>query len=239
MARKSKKARNGTQPTENNIFELRNITPKTQTQKVVFNEYNKGKSLFLSGTPGTGKTFISLYLALKEVLQENSIYKKVIICRSAEPTKDIGFLPGTLKEKIKIYELPYKAIFGELFGNAEVFNYFLNTKKLEFMSTSFIRGITLDECILIIDETQNLAWNELYSMLSRCGTHCKVIFCGDYKQSDLHPKFKSDSRKDDILKFIEVIKLMSSFSLIEFTSADIVRGPLVKEFILSCEKLGL
>ena len=233
MARKSKKARNGTQPTENNIFELRNITPKTQTQKVVFNEYNKGKSLFLHGYAGTGKSFVSLYLALKEVFS-NSVYKKILIVRSAVPSRDQGFLPGNTEEKARIYEEPYKYICDDLFGRGDGYKILKLKKLVEFTTTSFLRGLTFDDTIIIVDEVQNMSFAELHTVMTRVGENSKIIFSGDFRQTDL----QRESDKKGLFRFMKILKSMDDFSFIEFQENDIVRGNLVKHYIIQEAKLS-
>ena len=218
-------------------FKLKQIEPLTQNQKLVYKGLDK--NMLLIGSAGTGKTFLSIYLSLKEIINNpNSPYKKLYICRSAEPTKSVGFLPGSLKEKMKIYESPYYAILTEIFERSDSYDYLKNKQIVEFMSTSYIRGITLDNSIVIVDEIQNLEWNELYAIMTRIGKNCKIIFCGDYKQSDLKTKYSTDNRKDDILKFIEIIKKMNSFKIVEFNHNDIVRSDIVKEFIIISESFN-
>jgi phosphate starvation-inducible protein PhoH and related proteins len=219
-------------------FNLKNVEPLTQNQKLTFQAYNQGKHIMLLGSAGSGKTFLSLYLALREVLSGSEKYKKIIICRSAEPSKNVGFLPGNLKEKTKVYEAPYQAICSELFGRGDAYEYLKSRNIIEFISTSYIRGITLDNSIVIVDEVQNLIWNEAYATITRIGYNCKIVFCGDYRQSDIRNLHKEDKRKDDILKFVDVIERMNSFKTIEFTHEDIVRSDTVKEFIIISETLG-
>jgi phosphate starvation-inducible protein PhoH len=220
-------------------FILKHISPLTQNQKLTFSNYEQNKNLLLIGSAGSGKTFLSTYLALRELLDETISNKKLYICRSAEPSKNVGFLPGSIKEKIKIYESPYYPIFTQLFDRSDAYEYLKNKGMIEFISTSYVRGLTFDDCIIIVDEVQNLEWNELYAIMTRIGQNCRIIFCGDYRQSDLKNNYRNDNRKDDILKFIDVIKKMLSFKTIEFTHDDIVRSSIVKEFIITSENLGL
>lgn len=219
-------------------FVLKHIEPLTDNQRLTFQNYNTGKQLMLLGSAGSGKTFLSMYLALREIMMGSEQYKKLIICRSAEPSKNVGFLPGNLKEKTKVYEAPYQAICTELFGRGDSYDYLKSKGVIEFISTSYIRGITLDNCIVIVDEVQNLIWNEAYATVTRLGNNCRIIFCGDYRQSDIRNLHREDTRKDDILKFVDVIERMSSFKTVEFTHDDIVRSATVKEFIIISETLG-
>ena len=217
-------------------FNLKHIEPLTQNQKLSFQAYDQNKNLMLHGIAGTGKSFISLYLTLKQVLAENSPYKKIIIVRSVVPTRDMGFLPGNTKEKAKVYEAPYTAICSELFGRGDAYEYLKSKNIIEFISTSFIRGITLNDCIVIVDEMQNMDWGELSSIITRIGNNCKIIFCGDIRQSDFRHREKDS--KHDILKFMSIIQKMSEFQSIEFDIPDIVRSKLVKNFIIHTNKLG-
>ena len=234
--RRERKTRNKSNSQTLN-FSLNTVEPLTENQKLTFETYEKGKHLLLIGSSGTGKTYISLYLSIKEIL-ESKQYKNLIIIRSVVPSRDMGFLPGNVKEKIKAFELPYQQIFADLFSRDDVYDYLKNKKMVDFISTSFLRGITFEDSIIVVDECQNLELNELYAIITRIGKNSKVIFCGDYKQSDLKQTFKKDNKKEDILKFIEIIEQVSQFKFIKYGHNDIIRSKLVKEFIIASEKLG-
>jgi len=218
-----------------NNFDIVNIQPITETQGEVWEAFYTNKNLLLHGYAGTGKSFVSLYLSLRELL-EDDVYDKIIIVRSVVPTRDIGYLPGSINEKIKVYEDPYRHIFTELFGRAEAYDTFKTNNAVEFISTSFIRGHTFNDCIIIVDEMQNMDWGELSSIITRVGENCKIVFCGDVMQSDF--RFRERINKDDIIDFMNVIKNMSEFKMIEFGVRDIVRSSLVKSFIIESTKLG-
>jgi phosphate starvation-inducible protein PhoH and related proteins len=218
-------------------FNLRKIDPLTDNQKLTFDYYNQGKNLLLHGIAGTGKSFIAIYLALKQVLESNGLYKKVYIVRSVVPTREIGFMPGGDKQKIKVYEGPYYSICEELFDRGDAYEYLKNKNVVEFISTSFIRGITLNDSIIIVDEIQNMDWGELSSIITRIGKNCRVVFCGDFRQSDF--RFRERESRNDINKFMQVIKNMKSdFEFVEFQIPDIVRSKIVKNFIISVNNLG-
>jgi phosphate starvation-inducible PhoH-like protein len=243
LSRKEKRILRQNKENDSNIqklnFNLKKIEPLTENQKISFEAYQQGKNLLLIGSAGSGKTFLSFYLSLNELFSEkNKKYNKVYICRSAEPSKNVGFLPGNLKEKTKHYEMPYYGICSELFQRGDAYEILKQKQNVEFISTSYIRGITLNDCIVIVDECQNLEWNELYAIMTRIGNNCKILFCGDYKQSDLKNNYKNDARKEDILKFIEVLKKMKSFKIVEFNHGDILRSEIVKEFIIESEKIN-
>jgi phosphate starvation-inducible protein PhoH len=208
----------------------------TDTQEDAFDAYREGYNLMLHGMAGTGKTFIAVYLALESVLSA-SANNKVFICRSVVPTRDMGFLPGNQKEKMRVYEAPYADIAKKLFDRGDAYD-ILKTKHLvEFMSTSFIRGITLDNCVLIVDEVQNMSSMELHSIMTRVGENCRVIFCGDMRQDDLTSERKKEL--SGLRDFLRIIDNMKEFNFIEFTAEDIVRSDLVKSYIIARSQLGL
>jgi len=205
---------------------LSEIEPLTQNQVAAF---ESDKHLVLHGVAGTGKTFISCYLAFDDMIK--SSYNKLIIIRSAVPTRDIGFLPGNEKEKSAIYEEPYKDICVELFQRGDAYE-ILKTKSLvNFMTTSFIRGVTLRDAVIIVDECQNMSFHELDSIITRVGEECRIIFCGDFRQADLS--------KNGLKDFIRIVKAMDQFDLIDFEIKDIVRSGFVKDYITVKTNLGL
>lgn len=209
-------------------FELRRTEPLTSNQQKTFDSYHKGYNLVLHGYAGTGKTYISLFLSLKEVLAGTSIYDKIVIVRSVVPSRDIGFLPGSIKEKIRVYEEPYKEICDDLFGRGDGYE-ILKTKGLvAFTTTSFLRGTTFNNAIVIVDELQNMTFPELDTVMTRMGERSKIIFCGDFRQTDL----TKENDKSGIKHFLNITKKMNRFSYIEFDKTDIVRSGLVKEYII-------
>ena len=203
--------------------------PKTTNQRLTFQAYEKGLNLILHGYAGTGKTYISLYLALREILQEGSTKQKLVIVRSAVPSRDIGFLPGNSKEKMKIYELPYQQIVNSLFKRGDAYEILKNKGVVDFMSTSFIRGITIDNSVVVVDEYQNLDFGELDSIITRIGDDARIIFCGDEDQGDLQ-RIRQKSGLDD---FMDIITDIESFETIEFDEDDIVRSGLVREYLIA------
>ena len=220
---------------------LLNIEPLTDNQKVMFDQYGEGKKIFAYGCAGTGKTFVALYLALKDVLNEYTPYEKVYLVRSLVATREIGFLPGTHEDKASLYQIPYKNMVKYMFEMPDDNSFemlYENLKAQEtvsFWSTSFLRGTTLDNSIVIIDECQNLNFHELDSIITRCGQDTKIIFCGDARQSDL---VKSNERTG-IIDFMKIIQSMTEdFSMIEFGIEDIVRSGLVKNYLIAKLNLG-
>lgn len=216
-------------------FSLKNIEPLTDNQKKTFEAYQQNKNLMLHGIAGTGKSFISLYLALRQVMADNSVYKKIVVVRSVVPTRDMGFLPGSSKEKAKVYEAPYYAICTELFGRGDSYEYLKNKGIIEFISTSFIRGITLNDCIIIVDEIANMTLHELDSVITRVGRNCKIIFSGDFRQSD----FTKEHERNGLIDFMRIIEKMKHFVSIDFDENDIVRSSMVKDYIIQKHRLRI
>ena len=220
---------------------LLNIKPITPTQEKVFDDWTKDKNLFLYGCAGTGKSFLSIYLALKDVLSEKTQYDKLYIVRSLVPTREIGFLPGDHEDKSNLYQIPYKNMVKYMFempDDASFEMLYANLKAQEtisFWSTSFIRGTTIDNAIVFIDESQNLNFHELDSIITRLGVNTKVIFAGDAAQTDLTKTYE----KNGILDFMKIIDEMDEFSSVEFGVQDIVRSGLVKSYLISKMNLGL
>ena len=220
---------------------MREIEPLTDNQKALFSSYESNKNLVAYGAAGTGKTFITLYNALCDVLDQTTPYEKIYIVRSLVATREIGFLPGDHEDKSSLYQIPYKnmvkymfqmptdADFEMLYGNLRA------QDTISFWSTSFIRGTTLDKAIILVDEFQNLNFHELDSIMTRVGASSKIMFCGDATQTDL----VKQNERNGIIDFMRVLRLMSSVDLIEFGVEDIVRSGLVKEYILAKMELSL
>lgn len=212
---------------------LKELEPITKNQEKVFKYYADGYNLCLSGSAGSGKTFLALYLALQDVLDKNTPFDKVVIIRSVVPTREIGFLPGDEEEKLDAYAGPYRGITSELFSDSEAWQKLINQNAVEFMSTSFIRGITISNAIVVVDEMQNLNFHELDSVITRLGECSKLIICGDYYQSD----FEKQKDKDGVIHFLNIIQHMKYFEHVEFSWEDIVRSGLVREYIMTKEQL--
>jgi phosphate starvation-inducible protein PhoH len=217
------------------IDDLSTLATLTQKQKDAVTSYRRNKNLLLHGIAGTGKTYLAMSLAFEEVLDPSNKYTSVVIVRSTVPTRDMGFLKGDDKEKIAVYESPYIALCAELFGISDAYECLKSQGAVQFISTAFIRGLTLNDSIVIVDEVQNLSFHELDSIITRLGKSSKIIFCGDYTQSD----FSKSNERNGCLDFMKILKTMSHFDFVEFAIEDIVRGPLVKEYIVAKYKLGL
>jgi phosphate starvation-inducible PhoH-like protein len=217
------------------VDELYTYEPLTENQKKAYNAWDDGEHLCLTGTAGTGKTFIALYLALEAVLEKQTAYHKITVIRSVVPTRDMGFLPGSLAEKQEVFETPYKNIMLELLGDDTPYRRLVHNHQLEFITTSYIRGMTIDNSIIIVDEMQNLNFHELDSVITRVGQNCRLIFCGDYHQSD----FREGSERDGIMKFMRIIESMKNFTTVTFGWEDIVRSDFVRDYIMTKEMLGI
>lgn len=212
------------------IDDLKVFEPLTANQKKFFDTYkDKTKFIALHGVAGTGKTFCALYKALEEVLDKGNPLQKVVIIRSAVQSRDMGHLPGDVEDKMAIYKQPYIQICDTLFGRRDAWDRLEEQNHIEFISTSFIRGTTFDNTILVVDEMQNMNYEEIDTVMTRVGNHSKILFCGDYRQTDL----RKSGDKTGILKFLEIAKRVKSFAKIEFAVEDIVRSGLVKEYIIA------
>jgi len=217
------------------------LQPLTENQERLFDFYDEGKNIVAHGYPGTGKSISLIYKALEEVLDPLTPYKKVIVVRSTVATRDIGFLPGSISEKIAEFEVPYKYMIKNLFDfNSDekyemLYGNLKAQKSFYFMPTSFIRGMTIDEAVIIVDEFQNLSYHELDSIITRVGLDSKIHFSGDIAQSDLIKK----SEKDGATLFLKILGQMESFQTINFGIDDICRSSLVKEYIVAKHNLGL
>tara|TARA_E500000331_G_scaffold151319_1_gene147254 strand:+ start:1255 stop:1998 length:744 start_codon:yes stop_codon:yes gene_type:complete len=235
----SKKMMKRKKPINQNYF--LDVNPLTENQQLFFDEWGKEQNLFAYGAAGTGKTFIALYLALKEVMNEESPYDKVYIVRSLVSTREIGFLPGTHEDKSELYQIPYKNMVRSMFHMPDqasfdmLYDNLKGQETISFWSTSFLRGTTLDDAIVIVDECQNLNFHELDSIMTRVGQDSKIVFCGDINQSDL----QRTNERNGILDFQRILENMDEFSTVEFGINDIVRSGLVKSYLISKMTLGL
>lgn len=210
--------------------DLKVVTPMTRNQEDVFREWYEGQNICLFGSAGTGKSFLSCYLALESILKKEQT--KIIILRSAVQTRQIGALPGTIGEKIAPFEAPYQDIFHELIGRPSTYEDMKKMNKVEFMCTSFVRGLTWDNCVIIVDEFQNLTFHEINSIMTRVGNNSRVIVSGDVVQNDLSGRNGDVSGAE---RFLRVVQEMRAFSSIQFTVNDIVRSGFVKSWIQATE----
>ena len=224
-----------------NLDFFKDIKPLTSNQERFFDQYDENKNLVAYGCAGTGKTFITLYRAIQDVLDPKTPYEKVYIVRSLVATREIGFLPGDHEDKSWLYQIPYKHMVKYMFqmqDDAAFEMLYSNLKAqgtIDFWSTSFIRGTTFDNAILLVDEFQNLNFHELDSMITRVGENCKIMFCGDATQTDL----VKQNERSGIIDFINILRNMNSFDIIEFNAEDICRSGLVKEYIIAKLELGM
>tara|TARA_R110000744_G_scaffold10628_7_gene32984 strand:- start:9087 stop:9779 length:693 start_codon:yes stop_codon:yes gene_type:complete len=218
-----------------NIDDMLEYGPITANQEKAYEAWDENYHLVLAGSAGTGKTFMGMYLGLEHVLDPDTEAEKLVIVRSMVPTRDMGFLPGTREEKEAAFLFPYKSIAHELFGDKNSYNKAVTAKKIEFTSTSFIRGLTLDNCVVLVDEMQNLNFHELDSIITRIGRGSRVIFSGDYRQSD----FTRHDEKEGIIKFLTIVEQLKKFEIVNFGWEDIVRSGFVRDYIMTKEMLDL
>ena len=226
---------------EVNMNDLVTIKPITDNQKVIFSTWKKGLNQFLFGAAGTGKTFISLYLALQEIMDLKKPADKVILVRSLIPTREIGFLPGDEEDKAALYQVPYRNMVQGMFQmpNEQAFKGLYDKLKskgsLYFLSTSFLRGLTFDNSIIIVDECQNLNFHELDTIITRVGQDSKIVFCGDFGQTDL----VKNNEKNGLHDFMRILEEMKEFNCTEFTIGDIVRSGFVRSYLINKTKMGI
>lgn len=216
-------------------LDLRRIVPLTDNQRVSFEGYEDGFNLMMHGIAGTGKSFLGVYFALREILSGTSNKKRLVIVRSVVPTRDMGFLPGNSAEKAAVYEAPYVAICQELFGRGDAYEMLKRHGIITFISTSFIRGVTLNDSIVLVDECQNMSWHELDSVMTRIGKNTRIMFSGDFRQSD----FTKEQERVGLKQFMKVINNMKDFSFIDFQKEDIVRSAIVKSYIIAKDNLNV
>jgi len=212
--------------------DLLQIQPKTPRQKDMFQCFYQDGHLCVYGSAGTGKTFLSTYLALNDILAPDRRQHNIKFVRSIVPTRDIGFLPGSLDEKVEVYETPYRDIMAELCGRASTYDDMKKAKLIQFIPTSFIRGTTWDNSIIILDEVQNMTFHEISSIMTRVGYNSRVIVTGDIRQTDLN---KNSREKSGMQDFLKISRKMNCFSHVEFNHEDIVRSAFVKEWIIASE----
>ena len=226
---------------EINLNNLVSIKPITDNQKINFDSWKEGKNHFLFGAAGTGKTFISLYLAMQNVLDLKSPYERVVVVRSLIPTREIGFLPGDEEDKAALYQVPYQNMVKFMFEqpNEQSFINLYDRLKgqgsLYFLSTSFLRGLTFDNAIIIVDECQNMNFHELDTITTRVGQDSRIVFCGDFDQSDLQKMNERNGLHD----FLRILEEMDEFNCVEFTIGDIVRSGFVRSYLINKIKLGI
>ena len=220
---------------------LTKIKPITDNQKLVFESWKKNQNQFLFGCAGTGKTFVSLYLALQDVLRNETAQDKVVVVRSLIPTREIGFLPGDEEDKAALYQVPYSNMMQFMFEqpNEQAFSMLYDRLKAQgsfyFLSTSFLRGLTFDNSIIIVDECQNLNFHELDTIITRVGQDSKIIFCGDFGQTDL----TRTAEKNGLMNFLQILQEMQEFNCCEFDIGDIVRSGFVRNYLIQKTKLGM
>jgi phosphate starvation-inducible protein PhoH len=218
----------------NQKFAMRQISPLTVSQSDLFKSYKEGKNLAAIGTAGTGKTMCGLYLAMSDVMTKQE-YEKIVIIRSAVQTREQGFMPGSQAEKAAVYEAPYQDIANDLFGRKDAYQILKQKGMIEFMTSSFVRGLTFDNAVILVDECQSMTYHELDTIITRVGESSRIIFCGDTRQDDLAIN-RNRADVSGLGDFMQVLRDIPSFQTINFTVDDIVRSGLVKEYIIAKER---
>jgi phosphate starvation-inducible protein PhoH len=214
--------------------DLHDIKPLTPAQREMIYDFMEGQNIVASGSAGTGKTFLAIYLALQEVLNPESECKKIILVRSAVPTRDLGFMPGTLEEKAALYEMPYKDIFHELMGRSTTYQDMKESNMVDFQTTSFIRGLTWDDAVIVVDEVQSMTFHEINTIMTRLGRNSRIILAGDLPQTDLRKKGEVSGME----MMMKVTDRMGAFTNVTFTQHDIIRSDFVKSWIIAAEEMN-
>jgi len=212
-------------------LELQKIKPKTINQQRAFQAWDDEYHLVMHGYSGTGKTFIGTYLAMNEIQKNPKIYTRMTIIRSSVPSRDMGFLPGSIAEKAAAYEEPYETIFSTLYGRGDAYGTLKKRGMIDFRTTSYLRGITWDNTIVVVDEIQNMTFQELDTIMTRIGEDTRIIFCGDYRQTDL----VKDKEKQGLNRFLDTLGSIDDFDHVEFGINDIIRSDIVKKYIIAKE----
>lgn len=213
--------------------DLKCIKPLTPAQEDMFHAFFNGKHICAHGTAGTGKTFLALYLAFREVLDKRCYSDHIIIVRSNVSTRKMGHLPGKVDEKMAEFEVGYRTMCAELFGRFTTYDDMKSVGLITFISTSFIRSLTWNNAVVIVEEGQNLNFHEINSIMTRIGKNTTVIVTGDKTQTDLTDK----NEIRGISLFLEIIKEMKHFETIQFNKHDIVRSEFVKSWIIATEQI--
>lgn len=216
------------------LQDLTFIKPMNDRQSEVFYEWNQGQNLSLLGSAGTGKSFLALYLLLRELLKKDSTYDKIVIVRSTVGSREIGFIPGTVEEKLSPYEDPYRMIFDKLFKYKKSYDNMKKAGLVEFHSTAYLRGTSFENSLIFFDEIQNTTYEEASTVSTRVGDNSKIIFAGDVKQNDLTRRKTDES---GFKKLVEVMRNIEELSIVEFNKYDIVRSGWVKSWILAEESI--
>lgn len=214
--------------------DIKHIQAITPMQEKMMRDYTNGDNITASGSAGTGKTFLAIYLALNDMLDMDSEVDKIILVRSAVPTRDLGFTPGTLEEKASLYEAPYQAMFADIMGRRNTYQDMKEALKVEFQTTSYIRGVTWDNAVVIVDECQSMTFHEINTIMTRLGSNSRIIMCGDLPQTDLRKRHEVTGMGT----MLAVTARIEGFSNITFTRDDIVRSNFVKEWIIAAEDVG-
>lgn len=212
------------------LHDLRQIRPKTETQVIAFDAFNHYDHVVLNGSPGTGKTLLALYVALQSILDSKE-QTHIKILRSAVPCRDQGFIKGTLAEKNQVYEAPYESLCYELLGKATAYEHLKKSGQVSFETTGYLRGVTLNDTVVIVDEAQNMSFSEMNTIVSRLGENSRMFICGDMAQCDLK---KNDS---GYAKALRVWENMAEFEIVTFTHDDILRNEVIKQWIIESEKV--
>lgn len=205
------------------------VRARTANQKVMVSSIDKNDIVFAIGPAGTGKTYTAVALAVRAL--KNKQVKKIILTRPAvEAGENLGFLPGDLKEKIDPYLRPLYDALDDMIP-ADKLGYYMTTRTIEIAPLAYMRGRTLDNAFIILDEAQNSTDLQLKMFLTRIGANAKAIITGDVTQIDLPPKIKSGLEKS-----VRILRNIEGIGHVELDEQDVVRHKLVKAIIRAYDK---
>lgn len=229
MASRTKKSEcPETKPKETrDLFAIKDLKCKTEKQKELVKSIRKKEVTICSGSAGTGKTFVTLNTALR-LLKEG--YKKVILCKSVTsiPEEEIGFLKGNVEQKMEPFIMSYVGNLNKMLPDGVAEKLF-EEKLIEVLPLAYIRGLSIDDAVIILDEAQNITMNIFKSVVTRIGEHSKMIFLGDCEQVD----FRTDKKKQQsALQYITKIFNGEDYvGVVEFGPEDCVRNPIIPKIL--------
>lgn len=213
---------------KNPIF-LNPLKFRNEKQKFFLNQIKKHDITICDGIAGSGKTFIALFEGVLGMLNEK--YDKVILCKSVVslPNEEIGFIPGSVNEKMEPHIMSYRGNLNKMVNNEENVTRLFNEKKIEVLPLAYIRGVTLDNAFIIIDEAQNISMDLFKSIITRIGENSKMVFLGDVEQVDFDSKKKRD--QSALQHIINIFKDDNTIGYCHFTDEECVRNPIIPKIL--------
>jgi phosphate starvation-inducible PhoH-like protein len=219
-------------PARARVFGKKSVTPKSSNQKLNMEEIEKHDMTFAVGPGGSGKTYLAVAMAVSALLTKQ--VDRIILARPAvEAGERLGFLPGTLQQKIDPYMRPlYDALYDML--DADKLERFLEKGIVEVAPLAFMRGRTLNDSFVILDEAQNTTSEQMKMFLTRLGFNSKAVITGDITQIDL-----PTGRRSGLVEALEVVGRIPGIAFITFNERDVVRHNLVQQIIKAYDEFGV